>query len=357
MKRTERLCPCAVTKASARWDIGPVMGSDVSLWGTFSVLDHRRPRPFVADVLLYDKLVVPVPNGDEEWVRWTDLGREPDVQAELLGIIGRDLTVPVPWTLARHREWAARCGAPSDPGVEASVRDEIAKAVSFDAVNVESARQTSPSAGSPMSAGDPDDPGYAMTRMILADEYGSARDRAIVDRIPRADEVDTVVAYGSYSDFVDERGVLEQDLQPGSQPVFTCQWPFFVPDDSDLSDKELLRRAVELAHADQIVDWRAAVQRWRRDAISEGQPDANAQQEMEAMIAEYAEAARKLKIKTAVRSGVFVLAAVGGAAAVLFPPAGITSLFGLVALRPPPSQIPRQLDAAAMFYEARKRFH
>ncbi len=45
---------------------------DVSLWGTFSVVDHLRRRPFVADVLLYDRLVVPVPDGDEEVKRWRD---------------------------------------------------------------------------------------------------------------------------------------------------------------------------------------------------------------------------------------------------------------------------------------------
>lgn len=40
--------------------------NDVSLWGTFSVADHLRRRPFVADVLLYDRLIVPVPDGDDE---------------------------------------------------------------------------------------------------------------------------------------------------------------------------------------------------------------------------------------------------------------------------------------------------
>ena len=37
------------------------------IWGTFSVSDHLRERPFVADLLLYDKSVVPVvPQNDEE---------------------------------------------------------------------------------------------------------------------------------------------------------------------------------------------------------------------------------------------------------------------------------------------------
>ncbi len=37
----------------------------VEIWGTFSVQDHCQKRAFVSAVLLYDKLVVPVPPRDE----------------------------------------------------------------------------------------------------------------------------------------------------------------------------------------------------------------------------------------------------------------------------------------------------
>jgi hypothetical protein len=39
------------------------------LWGTFSVGDHLRANSFVAELLLYDRLVVPVPpqEGGAEW--------------------------------------------------------------------------------------------------------------------------------------------------------------------------------------------------------------------------------------------------------------------------------------------------
>jgi hypothetical protein len=35
------------------------------LWGCYSVADHCMPRPFVADLLLYDCLVIPVPSDDD----------------------------------------------------------------------------------------------------------------------------------------------------------------------------------------------------------------------------------------------------------------------------------------------------
>jgi hypothetical protein len=44
------------------------MGGEI--WGTFSVKDHCRPNAFVREVLLFDRLVLPVPIDDQERVRW-----------------------------------------------------------------------------------------------------------------------------------------------------------------------------------------------------------------------------------------------------------------------------------------------
>ena len=66
----------------------------------------------------------------------------------------------------------------------------------------------------------PDDPGYLMTRMMLADEFGSDADHALVSRIPRIEEVEAVVAYGSHRDFRKARGTITQQQVLGSYPVF-----------------------------------------------------------------------------------------------------------------------------------------
>jgi len=57
------------------------------VWGTFSVSDHLRRRPFVADVLLYDKLVIPVVPEKDQAVRnrWQERGWRPDDQDEYVG--------------------------------------------------------------------------------------------------------------------------------------------------------------------------------------------------------------------------------------------------------------------------------
>lgn len=52
----------------------------MELWGTFSVTDHRRRRAFIADVLLYDRLAIPIPDGVDEWNRWERSGRDPERQ-------------------------------------------------------------------------------------------------------------------------------------------------------------------------------------------------------------------------------------------------------------------------------------
>jgi hypothetical protein len=39
-------------------------------WGAFSVSDHSNLANLVAEILLYDCLVIPTPDGDGEWQRW-----------------------------------------------------------------------------------------------------------------------------------------------------------------------------------------------------------------------------------------------------------------------------------------------
>ncbi len=312
------------------------MSTETSLWGTFSVVDHRRRRPFITDVLLYDRLVIPVPDGPDEVKRWRELRRDPDLQKRLLGIVG-DLAVKIPWSLQLHDTWAQQYAD------ETAVRDGVTQTVEFEANSIEMARRT---------AGNFDDPAFMLTRGVLADEIGSRKDRALLAGIPRADEVKAVVAYGSYRRFQADRGTLTQEPTAGGQPVLTFGWPILVPSDSDRTDADLLRQAVELAHADEIGEWRAAVQRWQRDAFIAGKSDVEARTEMEELMRQYAAVARKRRIRMRSRWAFAVSAAAVGAAAVAFPPLGIpAALFGLGALLPS-GRIPRSLETAAMFHEA-----
>lgn len=92
------------------------------LWATFSVKDHTRAETFVAEVLLYDKLLIPVvpmredglspEDADREWKRWEDARWDPARQTQLLAILNpgpaddpRNRAEVIPWTAERQAEW------------------------------------------------------------------------------------------------------------------------------------------------------------------------------------------------------------------------------------------------------------
>jgi hypothetical protein len=340
--------------AEIRTGRGSVMTA--SLWGTFSVVDHLRRQPFVADVLLYDQLVVPVPSDEEEAARWGARHRQPDLQKDLIGVLGAHV-VPVPWSLQLHDAWAARYDEKViDKPDNAGVVEDLAQAVAFDANNVIAARGSSPSAQY-ARAENPDDPGLMITRMVLVDHINEKRDRVLLARIPMASEVEAVTAYGSYRDFRERRGELVTNPGESENPVFAFNWPFLVPSDTKRPPRDLLKQAVELAETDEVALWREAVQRWRRDTLLRGLTDEQATKELEGLIADYAKAARKLRIVTRTRWAVALTGAVAGiAAAAVFPPAGVVAATAALGGFVPKKAIPHRLDAGAIFYEARRRF-
>jgi hypothetical protein len=61
-------------------------------WATYSVKDHTAKKAFVADLMLYDRIVVPFPPDDKEAVRWERKGWEPKRLERLLKIIGAVFT-------------------------------------------------------------------------------------------------------------------------------------------------------------------------------------------------------------------------------------------------------------------------
>ena len=86
------------------------------LWGTFSVRDHMRRRAFVADVLLYDRLMIPRPTTPEEeepdpgemdqLTRWRQRRWQPERLRRLLDILGEeDLAVELPWGKEVRQDW------------------------------------------------------------------------------------------------------------------------------------------------------------------------------------------------------------------------------------------------------------
>ncbi|HEY3008579.1 MAG TPA: hypothetical protein VGJ63_11035 [Micromonosporaceae bacterium] len=76
------------------------------IWASFSVFDHLKPGAFLPEVVMYDRLIVPVPpQGDRtEWDRWEAEGWDPTRQRELLSVLA-PVAEQVEWTQLRRDVW------------------------------------------------------------------------------------------------------------------------------------------------------------------------------------------------------------------------------------------------------------
>jgi hypothetical protein len=79
-------------------------------WGSLSVDDHKDPNELVSNVLLFDRLVIPVmtEQSDRNEERyWRDHGWAPDLQRQRLDQLG-DLAVRRPWDARRRALFKTR---------------------------------------------------------------------------------------------------------------------------------------------------------------------------------------------------------------------------------------------------------
>ena len=81
----------------------------VSLWATYSIRDHLDPNRFIADALIYDHLVIPVPVKGEEDL-WIENGCDIDLQNRLVEAIksadqNEELLLEIPWDQERRRRF------------------------------------------------------------------------------------------------------------------------------------------------------------------------------------------------------------------------------------------------------------
>jgi len=72
------------------------MSPNDELWGTFAVDDHLRPRAFVAETVLFDRLIVPQPppDNDVQHMEWVSLTKIPC--GTLVGFVGCHTERPAP---------------------------------------------------------------------------------------------------------------------------------------------------------------------------------------------------------------------------------------------------------------------
>jgi hypothetical protein len=262
------------------------------LWGTFAVDDHLRPRAFVAETVLFDRLVVPQPPPDDEeqYREWTQALWHPERLKQTLAPL-EDLAITVPWDKPLRAEWQTQHSSlkPSD---RAALRMNLARGATLDSKYIHSTP--------------PDQPAKYVTRAVLANKLDEKADNDLYQRIRKivsidpAAEIEAVVGYGSYSKFREEVPIDETQApnRLAADTALLVSWEFLVPEDSDLTDTERLKRAAALSRKSEFRDSRRQFHEWRRKLIRKGVSVEAALSEMNRCLALY----NDIVIKTRWRS-------------------------------------------------------
>jgi hypothetical protein len=206
------------------------------LWACYSVADHRVPRPFVADLLLYDRLVIPVPSDDDR-DRWEGNDWDPDGLDRLLNILG-PYAERVEWSKTLRERWAH---LRNDPG--ALVKDVDQRLGALQATRLVMSEQ--------------------LQAKATAD--GDVRGVAVYAKPDRFD-VRWRWRLGlpfRRKESVMEPGVLVEAGKPLSlgieERARVVVTELAVPDDKEHSDEEVLQRTVEFVSRADVAEKRAAL--------------------------------------------------------------------------------------------------
>jgi hypothetical protein len=253
------------------------------LWATYSVKDHLEPRALAADILLFDRLVFPVPESPRfpensappdrpgeiewtpdpaEWARWKekDNNWDPDAQHRLLELL-KPVIRKVSWDDRREKQWHKDAADLAAEGV----------------------------------------PDYA----FVATRTALTRD------LPA--HVEGVAALGPMYRTV---GDAERELRirdtsvptqlPGGALAAVLGWEFLTPEDNRLSDEALLKETVDFVTGDdEFRRCRRNFLDWQQDFLKDGTTDresiAQAVKDMRELLNGAKKAARRLKIRKTVR--------------------------------------------------------
>lgn len=241
-------------------------------WAIYSVRDHLAPYPFVADVLLYDRVRVPVPDpGDLRY--WTDHCWDPARQQRFVDALG-ERAKPIRWSGPVRERWNSAYRVAS-----------------------ESAQETGPDA-------------FAMTRLEL------------INSLPRSvTGVETVAAYRDWSHLQAEGQVTRLESPDSSFGIVSAAiaWDFAVPPQLGSApadhDEELrvLEAAVRMSDGTGYRRNGAAYWRWVRDfaagTVTGQEAIQDAVEELEELVLEQESFVRQTWADRVVRTG-FLIGAV-----------------------------------------------
>jgi len=349
------------------------------LWGTYSVADHCTAYPFVADMILYDRLLVPIPPaGDEdEWTRWDTEQWKPARQRLLLRELG-DFVRPVPWTSQLREQWNLM--APRSASASADDVTEADEAGAWMADDVETTargerevRQQRP------------DP-FGDTRRLIAKEQGSAllenTDARVLTVYAKPDRFDrhlrftkafpflsrkTTVHRSDDYDFLPTDVEAQQRLARAHQLATLIVGQFVLPiaedekatEGDDALAREVVLKARDLLDDEHVAPKRRAFRAWVAAYEPLGLPDGRKVKEFDELLSDYNAAVLDKRRASRVETAAVVLGTASWGASMFVPGADrvgdAVSAIGTVATRytRPSEWLPGDIAAAALIGEAR----
>lgn len=302
-------------------------------WGTFSVRDHLSDAPFVSEVLLYDRLIIPVPDASDIGAEafWADEGWKPDVLQNCLDIL--------------------KVKTDNSDGLALTIAWDKSKRERFES-------KMSTAAALAMQQRDPDrnyyiDP-FAMTRELLKDDFRPALP-------PGVAKAWTVAAYPSTDAF--ERDLAVSDADRRTKLAGVMRHRFLTPAQSD-PKHEMLKRAVDLSSSSDFRKKRARFYAWQEQIIAEDISNEKAIEELDQLLNDYNQATRAA-LGAVVGRYVFTVIPIGltmagamlagpGAGLVIAAASGLIELARFWKFDRNPVIENGDLDAAAMMHDARK---
>lgn len=338
------------------------------LWGTFSVKDHIRKRPFIAEVILYDRLMIPrpptaeeeqpQPDEKDEITQWRENKWNPKRLRDLLDILGEeDLAIELPWGKQARKQWESLYHGTE----KEEIGDSRSALMTAAEQEIEMAKINSPK-----------DAPYLATAGLIVQYISEKVHNDVARKLialakPVGAKIEPVIAYRSFNSYKNEQG-----LHPVSKKIdyenptknynVMFGWEFFVPEESNKTDYKLLKKTVKFAARKDLRESRQLFYGWLKQ-MQEGGVDPNdAKEKMLKMLDEYRKIIRGSGIKTVVRYAAKIAPIVAPLAGLYSSEAGIGAGVTagasplIVDYLMPKKEIDDKLRPAALVYEARKFF-
>ncbi len=296
-------------------------------WGTFSVDDHNDIEKLIEDVLLFDRLVFPVPPDDSKdtrslWKPW-----HPEVQEKRLATMG-DRVIRVPWDSWRREQFDDRMSA--------------VKAIADDTETVI-----------------PTSTAYQMTRRILVQDDSLTLPAGVT-------RATTIAAYHS-ANALKENYLFDGDRTARETIAVSMRYRLAQPLFASAPETSLTR-AVTLSNDGVFQESRRALYKWEKDLLDENVSPERAIEEIDQLIARYnkcvEDASDRVKYNlvftiagiSIAMAGALLATPLATAPLMLVGGGSILQLVRFAMLDAKPVIEPGEAKPAAMFHEAEQAF-